>query len=79
MAEKNEIFFSNDIDEITEIKDFLATKQILSEMITHPSSSPYFGTNTTLPVEDMIYKYSLKVQDADIDNAVSILDDHFEK
>lgn len=77
MQDKVKVFFSNSLDEIEEICEVLKKEEIKYHVDTSNNHSPIFGTNLTIGIQDICYKYSILVDDKDSDMAFNYINTHF--
>lgn len=63
MSELNSenIYFTNDVDDLDFIKNCLNENSIPHEIIFNNNSHPIFGTNMALGMDSILYKYAVRV------------------
>ncbi len=75
MSELNSenIYFTNDLDDLDSIKNCLTENSIPHEIIFNNNSHPIFGTNVSMGMDNILYKYVIRVPVEYIDKAQSLL------
>lgn len=75
MSELNSenIYFTNDVDDLDFIKNSLSENSIPHEIIFNNNSHPIFGTTVSMGMDNILYKYVIRVPVEYIDKAQSLL------
>ena len=74
-----DIFYSNSIEEMEEIKRALENADIDFEIVFNENAHPVFGTNLSVGMQNILYKYVIKVSETDEEKTIKILDATFKE
>jgi hypothetical protein len=74
-----EVFYSNSVDEIAEIREILLKEKINFTIHLNVNSHPIFGTNLSKKMQNILYKYVITVAEDDKDKALKILETFFDQ
>lgn len=77
MSELNSenIYFTNDLDDLDFIKNYLNENSIPHEIIFNNNSHPIFGTNMALGMDSILYKYAVRVPVEYVEKAQNLLNE----
>lgn len=77
MSELNSenIYFTNDLDDLDFIKNCLNENSIPHEIIFNNNSHPIFGTNMALGMDSILYKYAVRVPVEYVEKAQNLLNE----
>ncbi|MBQ1710074.1 MAG: hypothetical protein II032_03060 [Treponema sp.] len=77
MSELNSenIYFTNDLDDLDFIKNCLTENSIPHEIIFNNNSHPIFGTNMALGMDSILYKYAVRVPVEYVEKAQNLLNE----
>lgn len=76
MIKTQKVFFTNELEEASEIRTLLSENIIESEIVFH-SDSPYWGTSNMQPMEDAFYKYVIVVDEKDSEKSMELIERRF--
>ncbi len=76
MENKKKVFYTNEVDEASEIKNLLSENFIESEILIR-LDSPYWGNSNLQPMEEVFYKYTVVVGEKDSGKAAEIIESKF--